>query len=68
MRRLAILVAAAAVGVALAAPPPAPGYTNPGLVYLCSPPLPVAQQNCAGWHDAPVTVVWVWNQGAASGS
>ena len=52
----------------MAVPPTSPAYTNPDLVYLCSPPLPpgpYTQQNCSGWHNTPVTIVWDWNKSVA---
>jgi hypothetical protein len=52
--------------VALAAPSGSSGATDPGLTYLCSPP-PLTAQNCAGWHNTPVTIVWVWDKSVASG-
>jgi hypothetical protein len=42
----------------------ATAYTDPGLNYICSP-MPLSQQNCAGWHNAPVQIAWVWNNGVA---
>jgi hypothetical protein len=68
VKRAATLIAALALLTALGGAAASSAYTNPGLVYLCSPPTPLAQQNCAGWHDAPVTIVWVWDQGVAAGN
>jgi hypothetical protein len=65
MRRRAPLVAGLGLGAALVAASSAPAYTDPGLNYLCGPPLPLTQQNCSGWHNVPVTLVWNWDKGVA---
>jgi hypothetical protein len=66
VKPLAGLIAALTVAAALAAASASSAYTNPDLVFVCSPQF--TQQSCSGWHNSPVTLVWVWNQQAASGS
>lgn len=64
MRSLAALVGVPAVLVALTAPSASSASSDAGLTYLCSPP-PLTQQNCAGWHNTPVTLVWDWDKSVA---
>jgi hypothetical protein len=64
VRGLAALVAVPAVLVGLTAPSAWSAGNDPGLTYLCSPP-PLTQQNCAGWHNTPVTMVWDWDKSVA---
>lgn len=68
MRRAAILIAGVALLVALAAPSKSPAAGDPGLTYICSPPVPPTQSTCGGWHNAPITIVWVWDKNVADGN
>jgi hypothetical protein len=64
VRGVPVLVGAMAAMVALTAPSASPASTDPGLTYLCSPP-PLSNQNCSGWHNLPVTLVWEWDKSVA---
>jgi hypothetical protein len=66
MRRLAGVVVALGLLVAFAAPAAHSVQSDPGLTYVCSPPLPRSEQNCDGWHNFPVTIRWIWDQTVAT--
>lgn len=60
MRRRVIAFVAAAAAASLLAALPGSAAGASLVTYACTPPSPKAPENCAKWHNAPVTLTWGW--------